>query len=39
MAIRSALGTRRSDIFGLVLWQGMAPVVAGLVLGIGGALS
>jgi len=38
MAIRSALGARRSDIFGLVLRQGMAPVVVGLVLGIGGAL-
>jgi predicted permease len=39
LAIRSVLGARRSDIFGLVLRQGMGPVVAGLLLGIGGALS
>ncbi len=38
LAIRSVLGARRSDVFGLALWQGMAPVVVGLVFGIGGAL-
>jgi putative ABC transport system permease protein len=38
IGIRAVLGARRGDVFGLVVRQGMMPVVAGLVLGIGGAL-
>jgi ABC-type antimicrobial peptide transport system permease subunit len=34
MGIRMALGAQFSDLRGLVLRQGMAPVVAGLVTGI-----
>jgi predicted lysophospholipase L1 biosynthesis ABC-type transport system permease subunit len=36
MGIRMALGAQRSDVFGMVLRQGMMPVVAGLA---GGAAS
>jgi predicted permease len=34
LAIRMALGARLSDLRGMVLRQGMAPVVAGLVVGV-----
>jgi hypothetical protein len=34
IGIRSVLGARRSDVFRLVLRQGMAPVAAGLICGI-----
>jgi putative ABC transport system permease protein len=37
LGIRMALGARRDDVLGLVLRQGMAPVLAGLALGLGGA--
>jgi ABC-type lipoprotein release transport system permease subunit len=38
LGIRVALGAQPSDLLGLVLRQGMAPVAAGLVLGIVAAL-
>lgn len=31
MGIRAALGARAGDLYGLILWQGMAPVVIGLL--------
>ncbi|MDR3703329.1 MAG: ABC transporter permease [Candidatus Sulfopaludibacter sp.] len=31
LGIRAALGARSGDLYGLILWQGMAPVVAGLL--------
>ena len=31
LGIRAALGARTRDLYGLILWQGMAPVVAGLL--------
>jgi putative ABC transport system permease protein len=37
LGIRMALGARREDVLRLVLRQGMAPVLAGLALGLGGA--
>jgi putative ABC transport system permease protein len=33
-----ALGARQRDVIGLMLWRGMAPVLAGLALGLAGAL-
>jgi ABC-type antimicrobial peptide transport system permease subunit len=33
-----ALGAQRSQLLGLVVREGMAPVVVGLALGVGGAL-
>lgn len=33
IGIRSALGAERGRLLGMVLWQGMTPVVVGLVLG------
>ncbi len=39
MGIRAALGARPGDLYGLILRQGMAPVVAGLVLGVAAALA
>jgi predicted permease len=38
LGIRAALGAQTSDLLGLVLRQGMAPVAVGLVLGIVAAL-
>ncbi|MFL5539507.1 MAG: ABC transporter permease [Longimicrobiaceae bacterium] len=38
LGIRMALGARGDDVLRLVLRQGMAPVLAGLALGLGGAL-
>jgi putative ABC transport system permease protein len=38
IGIRMALGARRAQLFGLVLRQGMAPVVLGLAAGIAAAL-
>jgi putative ABC transport system permease protein len=31
LGIRAALGARAGDLYGLILWQGMAPVAAGLL--------
>ncbi|PYQ40673.1 MAG: hypothetical protein DMF77_17860, partial [Acidobacteria bacterium] len=39
VGIRMALGARAADVLGLVLRQGMAPVVAGLAVGLGGTLA
>jgi len=39
IGIRSALGAGRGDLLGTVLWQGMTPVVVGLLLGAAGALA
>ncbi len=36
--IRIALGARSADVFAFVLRQGLVPVVAGLIIGIAGAL-
>jgi len=34
IGIRMTLGARREDISGMVLWQGLAPVVVGLTAGV-----
>ncbi len=39
MGIRAALGACPGDLYGLILRQGMAPVAAGLVLGVAAALA
>jgi putative ABC transport system permease protein len=39
LGIRMALGARAADVLGLVLRQGMAPVVAGLAAGVAAALA
>lgn len=39
MGIRIALGATRSNLRGLVLRQGLTPVVIGLVAGLAGALA
>jgi predicted permease len=39
IAVRSALGARGSRVLGLVLWQGMAPVIAGIGIGVAVALA
>jgi len=39
LGIRSALGARREQLFGLVIRQGLLPVAAGLMAGIGAALA
>jgi len=39
VGIRMALGARAADVLRLVLRQGMAPVLAGLAVGLGGALA
>jgi putative ABC transport system permease protein len=39
MGIRLALGARPADLQRMVLWQGIRPVVAGLAVGIAGALA
>jgi predicted permease len=39
MGIRMALGAQRSDVFGMVLRQGMMPVVAGLAAGAASAVA
>jgi putative ABC transport system permease protein len=39
LGIRLALGARRGQILSLVVSQGMAPVLAGLALGLAGALA
>jgi putative ABC transport system permease protein len=38
LGIRAALGARAGDLYGLILWQGMAPVAVGLVVATGAAL-
>jgi putative ABC transport system permease protein len=38
IAVRMALGAPRSSVVRMILGQGLGPVAAGLVLGIGGAL-
>jgi putative ABC transport system permease protein len=37
IGIRLALGAQRAEVVGLVVWQGMLPVAAGMALGVGGA--
>jgi len=39
LGIRAAFGARSSDLYGIVLRQGLKPVVLGLVLGLCGALA
>jgi len=39
LAIRSALGARRKHLLLLVLWQGMAPALAGVALGLGASFA
>jgi putative ABC transport system permease protein len=39
LGIRLALGARRPSLFGLVVGQGMRPVLAGTALGLAGALA
>ncbi len=37
IGIRLALGAQRAEVVGLIVWQGMLPVAAGVLLGVGGA--
>ncbi|HEY7508769.1 MAG TPA: FtsX-like permease family protein, partial [Vicinamibacteria bacterium] len=39
IGLRMALGARARSVVGLVVRQGMAPVAAGAVLGVGGAFA
>jgi ABC-type antimicrobial peptide transport system permease subunit len=39
MGIRLALGAQPHDVYGLVLRQAMTPVVAGLAVGLAGAVA
>jgi predicted permease len=39
IAVRLALGARPGDVMGLVMRQGLRPVLAGLLAGVGGALA
>jgi ABC-type antimicrobial peptide transport system permease subunit len=39
IGIRVALGARTSDVYRMVLHQGLLPVVFGLIAGVGGALA
>jgi predicted permease len=39
IGVRVALGARSSDVYGMVLRQGLAPVLAGLIAGVAGALA
>jgi predicted permease len=38
LGLRMALGAREGDVMGMVVRQGMAPALTGVVLGLGGAL-
>jgi len=38
IGIRVALGARRADVVPMIAWQGMRPVLVGVVLGIGAAI-
>jgi putative ABC transport system permease protein len=38
IGVRSALGATRGNILGLVVWQGMALTLLGVVIGLSGAL-
>jgi hypothetical protein len=37
LGVRVALGARRSDLLRLMMWDGLRPVIAGLVIGAGAA--
>jgi putative ABC transport system permease protein len=39
IGVRMALGARGARVVGLVVWQGFKPAIAGVVIGIGGALA
>jgi ABC-type antimicrobial peptide transport system permease subunit len=39
IAVRMALGARASQVVRLILWQGVRPSIAGLVIGVAGALA
>jgi predicted permease len=39
MGIRAAFGAQSLDLCSMVLWQGMTPVVLGLIFGVAGALA
>jgi len=39
IGVRMALGAARQDVLRLMAWQGMRPVVAGTLLGVGAALA
>jgi putative ABC transport system permease protein len=39
IGIRKALGAARRDVFGLLVWHGMWPVAAGLVVGVSAAFA
>lgn len=39
MGVRVALGARPADLYGMVFWQGLLPVIIGLAAGLLGALA
>src|SRR5262249_19035350 len=39
ISVRLALGAQRSDVLGLILWQGLKLIGAGVVIGLSGAFA